>query len=96
MAGNVVDREFLEHRGAVVELAAFLDRAHRAGGADDPRVAALVRCLPLLADGDADRARRVLEHLSNPGDTLEAPPAGPVAVGVPVYPQPAPRDPRPA
>ncbi|MEM9883892.1 MAG: hypothetical protein AAF800_13350, partial [Planctomycetota bacterium] len=55
--------------------------------ADDPRVAALRGALPLLTDGRDERARRVLEWLSDPtGEPLDAAPPTP-ACGVPVDPQ---------
>jgi hypothetical protein len=63
----VADRYFLEHRAKVLDLAAFLDRFDRAQGegADDFRVAALRGCCTILLDGKPDRARRVLELLSD-------------------------------
>ena len=81
--GAVVDRYFLEHRAKVLEVAAFLDRVERATpdvdhaggeeggdeGGEDVRVAALRRCIAVLLDGQPERARRVLETLSD--QTLE-------------------------
>ena len=63
----VVDRYFLEHRAKVIDIAAFLDRIDRAQGegADDYRRAALEACCAVLLDGKPDRARRVLELLSD-------------------------------
>jgi len=63
----VVDRYFLEHRAKVLDIAAFLDRFDRAqgDGADDYRVTALHACCAILTDGKPDRARRVLELLSD-------------------------------
>ena len=63
----VVDRYFLEHRAKVLDIAAFLDRFDRAQGedADDFRVAALRECCAILLDGKSERARRVLELLSD-------------------------------
>ncbi|MEY2795321.1 MAG: hypothetical protein RIR10_1037 [Planctomycetota bacterium] len=63
----VADRYFLEHRAKVLDIAAFLDRFDRAQGegADDFRVAALRACCAVLLDGEPDRARRVLELLSD-------------------------------
>ena len=66
----VADRYFLEHRAKVLDIAAFLDRFDRAqadgaGGADDFRVAALRECCAILLDGKPERARRVLELLSD-------------------------------
>lgn len=63
----VVDRYFLEHRAKVLDIAAFLDRIDRAQGegADDYRRAALEACCTILTDGKPERARRVLELLSD-------------------------------
>jgi hypothetical protein len=63
----IVDRYFLEHRAKVIDIAAFLDRIDRAQGegADDYRRAALEACCAILTDGKPDRARRVLELLSD-------------------------------
>jgi hypothetical protein len=66
----VVDRYFLEHRAKLIDLAAYLDRYDRARpgarSGDDPRHAALLAAMAILLDGRPDRARRVLEHLSDP------------------------------
>lgn len=63
----VIDRSFLEHRAKVIDIAAFLDRVDRAQGegADDFRRVALEACCAILTDGRPDRARRVLELLSD-------------------------------
>ena len=63
----VVDRYFLEHRAKAIDLAAFFDRVDRAqgDGADDFRVKALEACCRVLLDGKPERARRVLELLSD-------------------------------
>lgn len=64
---EVADRYFLEHRAKLLDLAAFLDRLDRAqGDSDDMRVAALRDAIRILDDGGADRARRILEHFSDP------------------------------
>ncbi len=60
----------LEARSRVLDLAAFLDRVQRTAAADDPlgdpRVQAIVAAVRLLADGQPERARRVLELWSDP------------------------------
>ena len=65
----VVDRYFLEHRAKVIDIAAFLDRVDRAQGeganTEDYRRKALEACCAILTDGKPDRARRVLELLSD-------------------------------
>jgi hypothetical protein len=65
---QVVDLYFMEHRAKLLDLAAFLDRLERAApptAAGDVRVRALKRAIPLLIDGQGDRARRILELLSD-------------------------------
>lgn len=63
---QVIDRDFLEHRAKLIDLAAFLDRCDRAEGTDDFRLKALRAAIPLLIDGQSERARRVLESFSDP------------------------------
>ncbi|MFA9476772.1 hypothetical protein ACERK3_00560 [Phycisphaerales bacterium AB-hyl4] len=68
---QVIERYFLEHRAKLLDVAAFLDRLDRAEGsppaeADDYRIAALLRAIDVLRDGEPGRARRVLEVFSDP------------------------------
>lgn len=64
---QVVDAYFMEHRARLLDVAAFLDRVDRAGaGDDDFRMRAFRRCVAVLGDGGPDRARRILELLSDP------------------------------
>ena len=64
---QVVDAYFMEHRARLLDVAAFLDRVDRAGaGADDFRMQAFRRAIAVLEDGKPERARRVLELLSDP------------------------------
>ena len=63
---QVIDRDFLEHRAKLIDLAAFLDRCERAEGTDDFRLKAFRAAIPLLIDGQSERARRVLESFSDP------------------------------
>ena len=65
---TVIDRDFLEHRAKLIDLADFLDRCKRAEGTDDFRLKALRAAIPLLIDGQSERARRVLESFSDPTD----------------------------
>lgn len=87
---EIADAYFLEHRAKLIDIAAFLDRMDRAEdpeGREDFRIAALRRCVAMLDDGQGDRARRVLDELSDhttePLDkapmkgALGAPPPGP-------------------
>jgi len=65
---EVVESYFMEHRAKLLDIAAFLDRLDRAAppdGRGDVRVRALRRAIPLLLDGERDRARRILEFLSD-------------------------------
>jgi hypothetical protein len=68
-------------RAKVIEVAAFLDRVERYGVADDFRCAALREAAALLADGKPQRARRILEALSDPTTEPAASAAGKAAVG---------------
>lgn len=87
---QVVDRYFLEHRAKLLDLAAFLDRYERASspplsrggaGVEDFRVAALRDAVKLLTDGKPQRARRILELLSDPTTDPIDEPSGKGAVG---------------
>lgn len=65
---QVADLYFLEHRAKLLDLAAFFDRVDRAGQSGeqaDFRVSALHDAARILVDGGGDRARRVLEALSD-------------------------------
>jgi hypothetical protein len=69
---QVAELYFIEHRAKVLDLAALLDRFDRARAGDGSRdfvVHALHAALAVLLDGKGDRARRVLELLSD--DTAE-------------------------
>jgi hypothetical protein len=64
---QVVDAYFMEHRARLLDVAAFLDRVDRAGaGADDFRMQAFRLAVDVLRDGRPERARRILELLSDP------------------------------
>lgn len=64
---QVVDLYFMEHRARLLDVAAFLDRVDRAGaGDDDFRMQAFRRAVAVLQDGRPERARRILELLSDP------------------------------
>ncbi len=63
---RVVDLAFLDARSKLIDLAAFLDRVDRHPGSEDYRVAALKSALVELSGNEPDRARRVLEALSDP------------------------------
>ncbi|MEE8459491.1 MAG: hypothetical protein V3S08_06445 [Phycisphaerales bacterium] len=69
---RVVELYFLEHRAKLIDIASFLDRVDRApadGPEPDFRVEAFRRALAILDDGEPQRARRVLELLSDHSTT---------------------------
>ncbi|MCE9592278.1 MAG: hypothetical protein K8S99_17365 [Planctomycetes bacterium] len=66
---QVADLYFMEHRAKTLDVAAFLDRHDRAAGDEDFRVAQLRQAAAILTDGKPDRAKRILELMSDP--TLE-------------------------
>lgn len=70
-AVEVLDKEYLEARCMLVELAAILDRCDRASGdsvAEDPRLQQLQAALDLLANRSAGegRAEGLLRLFSDP------------------------------
>ncbi|HQU44476.1 MAG: hypothetical protein B7Z73_10350 [Planctomycetia bacterium 21-64-5] len=60
-APEILNREFLEMRAKILELAAALDRIDRADGsvAADPRVQRIEQGLAVLAEAGAGRAEKV-------------------------------------
>jgi hypothetical protein len=65
---QVINAYFLEHRAKLLDVAAYLDRLDRAKPeSDEPdfRDVAFTRCLAVLTDGQPQRARRILELLSD-------------------------------
>lgn len=60
-APEVLNREFLEIRCKILDVAAALDRLTRAEGSvnQDPRLARLKEALEAVLELDADRAERV-------------------------------------
>lgn len=65
---QILDLYFLDARHKLIEIAAFLDRIHRAEGTDDFRLAALRKALREVADGRFPLAERVLLVFSDPTD----------------------------
>jgi hypothetical protein len=63
---QVLDLYFMDARSKLIDLAAFLDRMHRAEGPADFRMAALQTALKQLDQGSPDRAQQVLLSLSDP------------------------------
>ena len=56
---QVVDRDFLELRGRLLELAAAFDRVARAPGDNDPRMSLIREGIGLIADMEGNKAERV-------------------------------------
>ena len=80
-ATAVVDLGFIAARAQLLEVAAFLDRVERHGVAGDFRCVALREAARLLADGQPERARRILEQLSDPTTAPRAASDGKAAHG---------------
>ena len=76
-----MDHGFIPTRAKLIEVAAFLDRVERYKAADDFRCAALREAAALLVDGRADRARRILEKLSDPTTEPDGASTGKAAIG---------------
>jgi hypothetical protein len=62
---ELLDLQFIDARHKLIDLAAFLDRIDRHGGAEDYRYAAMKTALPILLADRPDRARAVLESFSD-------------------------------
>ena len=77
----MVDLGFVPSRARLIEVAAFLDRVERHGAADDFRCAALREAAKVLVDGQPERARRILEKLSDPTVEPDATSTGKAALG---------------
>ncbi len=60
-AKQILEREFLEMRARVLELAACLDRLDRADGdvSDEQQLVGIRKGLEIISDGDPERAKRV-------------------------------------
>ncbi len=70
---QVINMYFLEHRAKLLDVAAFLDRVDRAqpSGLDqDFRHLALQEAVRILVDGKPQRAKRILELLSDQSSDL--------------------------
>jgi hypothetical protein len=80
-ARALVDLGFIPVRAKLIDLAAFLDRVERHEVSDDFRCVALREAAALLVDGKPERARRILEKLSDPTSKPEATSSGKAALG---------------
>ena len=77
----IVDQGFIAVRAKLIDLAAFFDRIERYDVADDFRCAALREAAALLNDGKPERARRILEKLSDPTTEPDEKSSGKAALG---------------
>jgi hypothetical protein len=77
----IVDHGFIAMRAKLIDVAAFLDRVERHGAEGDFRCAALREAAALLTDGRPERARRILERLSDPTTEPEEKSSGKAALG---------------
>lgn len=62
---DLLDLQFIDARHKFIELAAFLDRVDRHPGDSDFRIEAMKNALSILLSERPDRARAVLEALSD-------------------------------
>jgi len=69
-AREILEGSFLENRARILEIAAFLDRIERsddsAEAINDFRYQAVLRAVGCLLNPSGDRARDILESLSDP------------------------------
>jgi hypothetical protein len=80
-ARAIIEHGFVPARAKLIDIAAFLDRVERYGSADDFRCAALREAAALLVDGKPERARRILESLSDPTTVPDEKSTGKAALG---------------
>ena len=66
---DVVDREYLELRAKVLEIAASFDRIARAAGNPDPRLEKIHAGIAILSDNRSEKAKRVQELFSQDYDS---------------------------
>ena len=63
---ELLDLQFIEARHKLLDLAAFLDRIDRHPGESDFRFESMKKALVILLSDRPDRAKAVLEALSDP------------------------------
>ena len=56
---EIIDREYLEIRAKILELAASCDRIDRADGQSDNRMQKIEKGISILLDGKGEKATRV-------------------------------------
>lgn len=83
---QVLDLYFLDARGKLIEIAAFLDRVERATGPDDFRAHAFRKAIRELGSQRPRRAEKVLLALSDP--TTKPIPAATTKAACGAYPRP--------
>lgn len=62
---RIADLHFMDARYKLIDLAAFFDRMDRHSGEDDYRDQALRAAIPILLENRPDRAKAVLDFLSD-------------------------------
>lgn len=64
---QVIDTYFIEHRAKLIDIAAYLDRIDRGTGENpaDFRDKAFRKAVGVLTDGETQRAKRILDLLSD-------------------------------
>lgn len=83
---QVLDLYFLDARGKLIEIAAFLDRVERATGKEDFRAKAFREAVRELGTKKPRRAEKVLLALSDP--TTKPIPAATTQAACGAYPRP--------
>ena len=89
---QVIDKYFLEHRAKLIDIAAFLDRIDRAEPSSektDFRITAMQNAFAILTDNKPDRAKRILESLSDTSTTPIDKATEKAAAGAPEFPETA-------
>jgi len=61
---DLLEKEYLEMRSHLLEVAAAFDRIERAGGSDDERLMKLQQVARIAVDDCPNRAERFLNELS--------------------------------
>lgn len=71
-ASALLDREYLQIRCRILDIAASLDRIDRADGSEslrsEPRLELVSQAIAKLTDGKVDRAERIQQVFSDPYD----------------------------
>ena len=67
---KIADLHFMDARCKLIDLAAFFDRMDRHAGSSDYRDLALRKAVPLLLENRPDRAKAILDLLSDESTEL--------------------------